>query len=157
MSFCISLTLEASEMFLSLHMIFSLEKLMLSGLSWKESRGFDPLLEMIVQRHLKFSTTSSLWPFILISLWKPFVCFFFITTVLSGLIFILYVVGGCTEMVDQDASFFFLFCIYDNVICKAKVGSKSSSNTHDQDQDRLLVKCWNDNHSPGPVIREISP
>ena len=26
-----------------------------------------------------------------------------------------------------------------------------------QDQDRLLVKRRNDNHSPGPVIREISP
>ena len=30
-------------------------------------------------------------------------------------------------MVYQDASFFFLFCIYENVICKAEVGSKSSS------------------------------
>ena len=27
----------------------------------------------------------------------------------------------------------------------------------DQDEDRLLVKRRNDNHSPGPVIREISP
>ena len=27
----------------------------------------------------------------------------------------------------------------------------------DQDQDRLLVKRRNDNHSTGPVIREISP
>ena len=27
----------------------------------------------------------------------------------------------------------------------------------DQDQDSLLVKCRNDNHSPGPVIRELIP
>ena len=25
------------------------------------------------------------------------------------------------------------------------------------DQDSLVVKCRNDSHSPGPVIREISP
>ena len=29
-----------------------------------------------------------------------------------------------------------------------------SSEDQDQDQDRLLVKRRNDNHSPGPVIRE---
>ena len=29
--------------------------------------------------------------------------------------------------------------------------------TNLQDQDSLLVKRQNDNHSPGPVIREISP
>ena len=29
--------------------------------------------------------------------------------------------GGCIETVYQDASFFFLFCIYDNVISKAEV------------------------------------
>ena len=29
--------------------------------------------------------------------------------------------------------------------------------SQDQDLDRLLVKRRNDNHSPGPVIREISP
>ena len=27
----------------------------------------------------------------------------------------------------------------------------------DQDQDSLLVKRQNDNHSPGPVIRELVP
>ena len=27
----------------------------------------------------------------------------------------------------------------------------------DQDQDSLLVKRRNDNHSPGPVIRELVP
>ena len=30
-------------------------------------------------------------------------------------------------------------------------------NTQDQDQDSLLVKRRNDNHSPGPVIRELVP
>ena len=29
--------------------------------------------------------------------------------------------------------------------------------TQDQDQDSLLVKRRNDNHSPGPVIRELVP
>ena len=37
--------------------------------------------------------------------------------------------GGCIETVYQDASFFFLFCIYDKVICKAEVGNKLSSDT----------------------------
>ena len=46
---------------------------------------------MIAPRYLKFSTSSSLWPFILISLWKPF-GLFVITFVLSGLISILYLV-----------------------------------------------------------------
>ena len=63
MSFRISLTLEASEMFLSLHMIFSLERAIVA---WA-------ILETIAPRYLLFSTSSSLWPFILISLWKPFV------------------------------------------------------------------------------------
>ena len=35
---CISLTLEASEMFLYLHMIFSLERTAVDWVSWKESR-----------------------------------------------------------------------------------------------------------------------
>ena len=29
--------------------------------------------------------------------------------------------------------------------------------SQDQDQDSLLVKRRNDNHSPGPVIRELVP
>ena len=32
-----------------------------------------------------------------------------------------------------------------------------SINLQDQDQDSLLVKRRNDNHSPGPVIRELVP
>ena len=31
------------------------------------------------------------------------------------------------------------------------------SHGQDQDQDSLLVKRRNDNHSPGPVIRELVP
>ena len=46
---------------------------------------------MIAPRYLKFSTSSSLWPFILSSLWKP-LGLFVITFVLSGLISILYLV-----------------------------------------------------------------
>ena len=31
------------------------------------------------------------------------------------------------------------------------------SKDQDQDQDSLLVKRHNDNHSPGPVIKELVP
>ena len=55
----------------------------------KRISGFDPSLEMIAPRYLKFSSSSSLCPFILISLWKPF-GLFVITFVLSGPISILY-------------------------------------------------------------------
>ena len=51
--------------------------------------GFDPSLEMIAPRYLQFSTSSSLWPFILISLWK-LLGLFVIIFVLSGPIPILY-------------------------------------------------------------------
>ena len=91
MSVRISLTLEASEMFLSLHMIFSLERAAVVWAILERISGFDPSLEMIAPRFLKFSTSSSLWPFILISLWKP-LGLFVITFVLSGPISILYLV-----------------------------------------------------------------
>ena len=91
MSARISLTLEASEMFMCLHMIFSLERAAVVWAILERISGFDPSLERIVPRYLKFSTTSSLWPFILISLWKPFELFV-ITFVLSGPISILYIV-----------------------------------------------------------------
>ena len=91
MSVRISLTLEASEMFLSLHMIFSLERAAVVRAILERISGFDPSLEMTAPRYLKFSTSSSLWPFILISLWKPF-GLFVITFVLSGPISIMYLV-----------------------------------------------------------------
>ena len=78
-------------MFLSLHMIFSLERATVVWAILESISGFDPSLEMIAPRYLKFSTSSSLWPFILISLWKPF-RLFVITFVLSGPISILYLV-----------------------------------------------------------------
>ena len=81
--------LEASEMFLSLHMIFSLERAAVVWAILERISGFDPSLEMIAPRYLKFSTSFSLWSFILISLWKPF-GLFVITFVLSGPISILY-------------------------------------------------------------------
>ena len=34
---------------------------------------------------------------------------------------------------------------------------KNLAVSQDQDQDSLLVKRRNDNHSPGPVIRELVP
>ena len=35
--------------------------------------------------------------------------------------------------------------------------ASSEGQDQDQDQDSLLVKRRNDNHSPGPVIRELVP
>ena len=60
MSVPISLTLEASKMVLSLHMIFSLERAAAGWAIIERISGFDPWLEMIAPRYLKFSTTSSL-------------------------------------------------------------------------------------------------
>ena len=53
--------------------------------------GFGRSLDVIDPRYLKLSTDSSLWPFILICLWKPF-GLIAITFVLSGPISILYLV-----------------------------------------------------------------
>ena len=72
-------------------MIFSLERAAVVWAILERISGFDPSLEMIAPRYLKFSTSSSLWPFILISLWKQF-GLFVITFVLSGPISILYLV-----------------------------------------------------------------
>ena len=91
MSVRISLTLEASEMFLSLHMIFSTERAAVVWAILERISSFDPSLEMIAPKNLKFSTSSSLWPFILISFWKPF-GLYVTTFVLSGQISILYLV-----------------------------------------------------------------
>ena len=38
-----------------------------------------------------------------------------------------------------------------------KMFKRSAVTGQDQDQDILLVKRRNDNHSPGPVIRELVP
>ena len=56
----ISLTLEASEIFLSLHMIFSLERAAVAWTILERISGFEPSLEMIVPMFLKFSASSSL-------------------------------------------------------------------------------------------------
>ena len=55
MSVRISLTLQASEMFLSLNMIFSLERAAVVWAILERISGFDPPLEMIAPRYLKFS------------------------------------------------------------------------------------------------------
>ena len=58
MSIRISLTVEAREMFLSLHMIFSLERAAVVWAIMERISGFDPSLEMIAPRYLMFSTSS---------------------------------------------------------------------------------------------------
>ena len=55
---------------MSLNMIFSPERAAVVWATLERISGFDPSLEMIAPRYLKFSTSSSLRPFILISLWK---------------------------------------------------------------------------------------
>ena len=122
MSVHISLTLEASEMFLSLHMIFSLER---AAVVLERILGFDPSLEIIAPRYLKISTSSSLWPFILISLWKPF-GLFVITFVLSGPISILYLVVVLSRQSIRTPASSSSSCFYNNVIYKVEVGNESS-------------------------------
>ena len=58
MSVRISLTFEASEMFLSLHMIFCLKRAAVVWAILERISGFDLSLEMIAKRYLKFSTSS---------------------------------------------------------------------------------------------------
>ena len=58
MSVRINLTLEASEMFLSLHIILSLERAAVVWAILERISGFDPSLEMIAPRYLKFSTCN---------------------------------------------------------------------------------------------------
>ena len=45
--------------------------------------------------------------------------------------------GGSIKTVYQDASLFFLFCIYDNVICKAEVDNES---TPDADTTFMVIQ-----------------
>ena len=123
MSVRISLTLEASEMFLSLHMIFSLERAAVVWAILERILGFDPSLEMITPRCLKFSTSSSLFYLDLSLEAIRVVCLHF-CLVWTDLHFV--PCGGSIKTVYQDASLFFFFCIYDNVICKAEVGNESS-------------------------------
>ena len=55
MSIRINLTLEASEMFLSLHRIFSLERAAIAWAILERISGFDPSLEMIVPRSFEIN------------------------------------------------------------------------------------------------------
>ena len=78
-------------MFLSFHKTSSLERAAVVWAILERISGFDPSLEMIAQMY-KFFTSSSLGPFILISLWKSF-GLFVISFVSSGPISILYLVA----------------------------------------------------------------
>ena len=53
-------TLEASEIFFSLHMIFSLERAAVVWAILERISGFEPSLEMTDHRYLKFFISSSL-------------------------------------------------------------------------------------------------
>ena len=41
-------------------------------------------------------------------------------------------------MIYLDASFFFFFSIYNNIICKAEIGNKSSS---EADTTFMVIQC----------------
>ena len=114
MSVRISLTLEASEMFLTLHMTFSLERAAVVWAILERISGFDPSLEMIAPRYLKFYTFY--FDLSLEAIWV--VCHHF-CLVWADLHFV--PCGGCIETVSQDASFFFLYCIYDMSSAKRKL------------------------------------
>ena len=136
MSVRISLTLEASEMFLSLYMIVSLEKAAVVYAILERISGFDPsLLRWLLQGSWSFPLllASDLLSCSLFG--SHFGCHHF-CLVLTDLHLV--PCGGCSETVYQDASFFFLFCIYDNVICKAEVGNKSST---DADTTFMVIQC----------------
>ena len=58
----------------------------------------------------------------------------------------------------QKGHFFIKICIYLEKKKKKKKKTLTVFTIYmDQDQDSLLVKRRNDNHSPGPVIRELVP
>ena len=135
MSVRISLTVEASEMFLSFHMIFSSERAAVVWAILERIPDFDPSLEMIAHRFLKFSTSSSL-VYLDLSLEAIWVACHHFCLVWTDLHFV--PCGGSIKTVYQDASLFFLFCIYDNVICKAEVGNESSS---DADTAFMVIQC----------------
>ena len=114
-------------MFLSHHMIFSLERAAVVWAILEGITGFEPSLEMIAPRYLKFSTSSSSTFYLDLSLEAIWVICHHLDPISC--------LGRSTFCILwwlyrdglQDASFFFLFCIYDNVICKAEFGNKSSS------------------------------
>ena len=60
MSVRISLILEASKMFLSLHMIFSLERAAVVWATLERISGFDPSLEMFVPSYFSLLLASDI-------------------------------------------------------------------------------------------------
>ena len=52
-------------------------------------------------------------------------------------------------MVYQDISFFFLSCIYDNVICKMEVGNKPTS---DAETTFIVIQCLTYDSGPGSLV-----
>ena len=91
-------------MFLSLHTCFSLDRAAVVWAILESISNLDPSLEMIDPRYLKlFFTSSSLWPLILISLWKA-LGLFVTVFVLSGPIFILYPVQTVSILVTMSSA-----------------------------------------------------
>ena len=124
MSVRISLTLEASEMFLSLHMIFSLERAAVVWAILERISGFDPSLEMIAPKVLEVFNFKPLIFYLDLSLEAIWVVCHHFCLVWTDLHFV--PCGGSIKTVYQDASLSFLFYIYDNVIYKVEAGTESS-------------------------------
>ena len=60
----------------------------------------------------------------------------------------------------QEAEIMRISAAIDGTRSRIRTEQQSTDRRHtpqDQDQDSLLVKRRNDNHSPGPVIRELVP
>ena len=165
MSVRISLTLEAGEMFLTLHMIFSLERAAVVGAILERNSGFDPSLEMIAPRYLNFFTSSNLWPFILIPLWKPF-GLFVITFVLSGPISILYLVVVVSRLFTRTpASSSFAFTTMSSAKRKLVISrptmqtlpSWSTSASHMSLSRKILKRVRESRHPCQTVVLNHSP
>ena len=97
-------------MFLSLYIGFSLERAAVVWAILERISGLNPP-DITDPRFLKLFTSSSLWTFILISIWKPsglFVIILFLQLVPCT---------GCIHTGYDDAMLFLIFSIRNNVIC----------------------------------------
>ena len=107
-------------MCLSLHTVFSPDRAAVIGIILERFSGLILTLEMKDHGYLKLSNASSLWSFTLPSL--------------NQYHFILFPHGDYIKAIYQLVNFYFLFFIYNNVVCKGEVSDKSSP--------KLMLNAW---------------
>ena len=124
MSVRISLALESREMFLSLTIGFSQERAAVVWTIQESISGLDHSLEITDQKYMKQFTSSNVWAFILISIWKPSWLFVIIFCFVRPNFNLL----PCTDCIHgNNATSFFLFSINNNVICEAEIKKDPTS------------------------------